>query len=164
MGRNDRDVLGPWEALVLAAASFRLWRLAAEDTLLDVPRDRVLTRSPEWAEDLVDCPWCLGFWISLGACVSWRMWPRATLTAAAPFAVSAAVGLVAEHTRARYAPSMNEFTGRLDEVPTSHRPACAVCQGTLRRNHSTGIWRCDLHGEQNPVWVAVTADTEEGDV
>lgn len=83
---------GPWEAALLAAASYRLWRLAAEDSILDGPRDRILTAAPEWVDDMIVCAWCLGFWISGATYLSWRAAPRPTLAAAVPLAISAAVG------------------------------------------------------------------------
>lgn len=92
MGSRTPD---PWETALLAAASYRLWKLASEDTIADRPREWVLARTPEWVEDFLGCPWCAGFWISLGAVGAHRAAPRATLAAAAPFAVSAAVGAVA---------------------------------------------------------------------
>lgn len=97
MGRNRRDVLTPWEAALLAAATYRVWRLVSDDAILDGPRERVLAATPEWVEDLVECPWCLGFWMSAAAYVSWRVAPRTTLAVASPFALSTAVGATA-HT------------------------------------------------------------------
>ncbi len=55
----------------------------------------------------------------------------------------------------------NPYTTRLDEPPTDRRPACPVCTTTLRRNLDTGEWRCDLHGEQTPVWVVREVDPDE---
>lgn len=56
---------------------------------------------------------------------------------------------------------MNEYTGRLDEVPDTHRPACPVCSTTMRRNHATGVWSCDLHGYViQPVWKPVDGEDE----
>lgn len=92
MGRNRRDVLTPWEAALLVGATYRLWRLASDDQILDGPREKLLAATPVWVEDLVECPWCLGFWMSAAAYVSWRAAPQATLAVATPFALSAAVG------------------------------------------------------------------------
>jgi hypothetical protein len=78
----------PWEFALLALASYRLWRLAAEDSILDRPRDRL----PHNVAEFVECPWCLGFWISAASYASWRAAPRATLAAASPLAISAVVG------------------------------------------------------------------------
>jgi Protein of unknown function (DUF1360) len=103
-----------WAALLLAAAAFRVWRLLAYDSILDRPRawvvgshvtgDRYLATSgreeirevkrPKFAE-FVQCPWCFGFWIALAWWAAWLAAPHWTLVAAAPFALSAAVGLLA---------------------------------------------------------------------
>lgn len=48
------------------------------------------------AADFTDCPWCLGFWISVGVWGSWRASPARTVRLAVPLAVSAAVGIVAK--------------------------------------------------------------------
>lgn len=80
-----------WEAVLLAAAAYRVWRLLAEDSILDRPRDLL----PHRVADFVECPWCLGFWVSAAAYASWRAAPKATLVLAAPLAISAAVGATA---------------------------------------------------------------------
>lgn len=46
---------------------------------------------------LLRCPWCLGFWLSIVVVACWLSWPRGTLFAATPLAVSAIVGLVAKN-------------------------------------------------------------------
>lgn len=63
-------VTTPWVFVwVLAAA--RLTRLWTRDSLPPLPRFRqyVATRwgNRAWAE-LVDCPWCAGFWITSACC------------------------------------------------------------------------------------------------
>jgi Protein of unknown function (DUF1360) len=94
-----------WEALLLALAAYRVWHLVADDTIFDVPRARLL-RLGNWRVegdpvpagyrrflgDFIDCAWCLGFWIALAWWAAWQAWPHATLVAATPFALSAAVG------------------------------------------------------------------------
>lgn len=40
------------------------------------------------------CPWCLGFWLAVAAWAAWQAAPGVTLWIAAPFAISAIVGLV----------------------------------------------------------------------
>ncbi len=89
MGSRAPD---PVELVILTAAVFRLWKLAAEDKIADRPRDWLTARAPEWFSEQLECPWCSGFWISLAAVAAHRQAPRATLTAALPFAVSAGVG------------------------------------------------------------------------
>jgi hypothetical protein len=93
--------------IVIAFAAFRLWKLAAEDVILDKPRDWLLGTT-ELAGGLVHykraklatfigCPWCLGFWISLAGFAAWHWWSHyGTVLIALPFAVSALVGLIAK--------------------------------------------------------------------
>lgn len=47
------------------AASHRIWRMAAHDIIFDKPRVAVLNRSPQWVVDMVECPWCLGWWLNV---------------------------------------------------------------------------------------------------
>jgi hypothetical protein len=46
---------------------------------------------------LVRCPWCAGFWISVLVWLAWWAEPRGTLAVAVPLATSAIAGLVAKH-------------------------------------------------------------------
>ena len=95
--------------LALALAALRTWRLAALDTLpiLVTARDRIvgyhgtfagepLLSRPLLAEWL-QCPWCSGLWISTGWYVAWLAEPTWAVYAAAPFAISAAVGAIAHN-------------------------------------------------------------------
>lgn len=102
-----------WYALVLLSlASFRTWRLLAEDDIMDRPR-RYLTRLGDWEEadedkpsppwpagyrvqvaKFINCPWCLGFWISLAWWGMWEWLPHETLVVASAAAISAVVGLI----------------------------------------------------------------------
>lgn len=56
--------------LLIGLATYRLWRLVAEDNILDGPRDRLYDRVDgpvsRWFADMVSCVWCLGFWIAGG--------------------------------------------------------------------------------------------------
>lgn len=47
--------------------------------------------------DLFTCAFCLGFWVSLAFYLAWLAAPKATLVAALPLALSAAVGLAAKN-------------------------------------------------------------------
>ena len=99
----------PFEFVLLALAVYRLFRLVAEDTILDGPRAWLLgvpgwlptgseTPPPGYREELavfVTCPWCVGFWMSLAAWSLWLVTPGWTVALAVPWALSAAVGLVA---------------------------------------------------------------------
>jgi hypothetical protein len=97
-----------WQFTLLAAAAYRLWRLVAEDTILDRPRAWLLG-APGWSPDdgdpppgyrqelavFLTCGWCMGFWLSVLAWGAWLVAPHATLVAATPFAISAVVGALA---------------------------------------------------------------------
>lgn len=96
-----------WTLTLLVLAVFRVWRLLAEDDVLDRPRAWLL-RLGDWKEGdpvvpstyraglgkFLSCPWCLGFWLSLGWWGAWMLWPHASAMLAAPWALSAVVGLV----------------------------------------------------------------------
>lgn len=98
-----------WTFLLLALAAFRVFRLVSEDTVFDRPRAYLLgyrgwqegeklpdTYRAKWGE-WITCPWCAGFWVSLGFWVAWQMWPHATTVAAVPLAVSAVLALVSKN-------------------------------------------------------------------
>ena len=97
-----------WYVLILLAlASFRTWRLLAEDDILDRPRRYVTRLSPTWQDDgdptgpdyrvtlgtFIGCPWCLGFWLTLAWWGAWQIWPHGTTVVAVPMALSALVAL-----------------------------------------------------------------------
>lgn len=56
---------------------------------------------PEYRRELLaemfHCPFCLGFWVSLGTYLAWAAWPGAVFWAAVPLALSGAVGLAAKN-------------------------------------------------------------------
>ncbi len=84
-----------WYALILLGlASFRLWRVLAEDDVLERPRLWVLVKAP-WLETWLTCPWCSGAWIAVGWWLAWVCSPHWSLVISAPFAVSAILGLIA---------------------------------------------------------------------
>lgn len=101
------DVPTWWPALLLMAASFRVWHLLAHDTLLDRPRRYVLRISPAWREEgddpgddyrlewglFLNCPYCAGFWVGLGWLFFWELSHRWTEVVALPFVIS--TGLIA---------------------------------------------------------------------
>ena len=67
-----------WEFILLALLAFRVWRLLAEDDILDGPRRYVLRLGKDWQKEgdavpddyrekwalFLTCPACAGFWIS----------------------------------------------------------------------------------------------------
>jgi hypothetical protein len=98
-----------WEFTIASLAVYRLWRLLAEDDILEPVRRRVLRYvgwkvgdvlpadyRGRWAEFL-SCPWCAGAWLSLLATAVWAAvygWPGVLPFLATWFALSAAVGLI----------------------------------------------------------------------
>ncbi len=98
-----------WTTALLALACFRVYRLLAEDTVLDKPRARALRLSSAWnpgqpippgyrerVGEFMQCPWCLGFWLALAWWISWQIWPHGTTVVAVPFAISTVVGIMAK--------------------------------------------------------------------
>lgn len=106
----------PWIALVLALGTFRIVRLIGWDDwpyalrmrhwlggrnegnrgvqLFPQTDPRGFYTHPTMMKFLV-CPWCQGFWCS---CIVYALWifvPTEVLYGLAPFALSAAVGLIA---------------------------------------------------------------------
>lgn len=96
-----------WGFVLLGLGVYRLWRLIGVDTITQPFRDWV-TRVSEYKgehdmggyreklDELITCPWCLGFWITLAVWGLWLLFPTATLVAMTPFAVSAVVGILAK--------------------------------------------------------------------
>jgi len=96
-----------WQFLLLAGATFRLWRLLTEDDILVRPRNYLLNLG-DWRKDgdpipaeyraawgeFISCPWCFGAWLSIVWWSSYKTWPHGSLVAAVPFALSAVVGVV----------------------------------------------------------------------
>ncbi len=100
------QIPGVWAFVLIAAASYRLWRLLAEDEILDRPR-RKLLRLGSWQEpeqppsgyrakvgEFLTCPWCLGWWIALVWWAAWIAWEEWAVVVAVPFALSAAVAFL----------------------------------------------------------------------
>ena len=89
-----------WSFVILALAVFRLYRLIAEDDILDGPRDRLLDKFAEERleklDKLITCPWCLGFWLGVIVWGFWLLSPDWTVGLALPWALSAAVAFVAK--------------------------------------------------------------------
>jgi hypothetical protein len=99
----------PWEFAILALGAFRLTRLLGWDTFPPIVRLRarllrergdvggVVWWERELLADLVNCPFCLGFWVSLACYGAWLLTEKWTLVALLPFALSGVVGLVAKN-------------------------------------------------------------------
>ncbi len=112
----------PWVAVVLALGTFRIVRLIGWDDLPPIQRIRdwmtgaryaassgpnagFTTEQPSHAwtfrwpllAHFLGCAFCQGFWVSAVVYVCWLEWPTPTLYGLAPFALNAAVGLVAKN-------------------------------------------------------------------
>lgn len=85
------------EFLILSLASFRLTRFFLADSLFDPIRNRIWDRfDPATTRIgyLFTCPWCLGFWISLGLFFCYTIVPLPTMWVGYVLALSAVVGLL----------------------------------------------------------------------
>jgi len=96
----------PFAFVLLSLAAYRVWRLCAVDDITAPVRDRLTGRvyASEQPgryrlglDKFVGCPWCAGFWVAVAVWAVWSWQPHWTLAAAAPFAVSAMVGLIAKN-------------------------------------------------------------------
>jgi hypothetical protein len=91
----------PYELVLLALAAFRVTRLIGWDDITEPWRHRLAgyddaPGAPRGlAARLVECPWCLGWWVSLGWWAAWARFEDETLLVATPWAVAALVGLAA---------------------------------------------------------------------
>jgi hypothetical protein len=111
-----------WVSVVLALGAFRVARLVGWDDLPPIQRlrDRVVgadysqtgsanagytSETPSYAwrfrrptlAHFLGCAFCQGFWVSCAVYVAWLEEPAWTLYVVAPFALSAAVGLLAKN-------------------------------------------------------------------
>lgn len=94
-------ILSWWVFLLLSLASYRVWKLLGEDTILDRPRRWVLKRLKGKMDLFLVCPWCSGFWICgialLGYCIA-EVWLGLWWFLVVWFAMSAMVGIIAHYT------------------------------------------------------------------
>ena len=84
--------------LILVLAAFRITRLVIEDDITEPLRERTTYKLDPRNKfrELLECPWCVGFWISLAVVLAYWQWPDPTTWVMLPFAISAGVGLIAE--------------------------------------------------------------------
>jgi Protein of unknown function (DUF1360) len=75
--------------ILLAFAAWRTFQLLAHDDILGRPR-RYVTKRPKMA-DFMECPYCLGFWISVLWWAGFEIWPHGSVVLAVPFALSTAL-------------------------------------------------------------------------
>jgi uncharacterized protein DUF1360 len=85
--------------VVVSLAVFRWVKLAIDDDITEPLRERTVFKlSPKSKlRELFECPWCLGLWLAGGAVVLFWLFPVVFLWVCLPFAISAVVGLTAEH-------------------------------------------------------------------
>ncbi len=105
------------QTLILALAAYRLTRMVTTDTIFDKPRIRIFRRYPppgswqtvgrkgetlpdgqirdaHWIGKLIDCPWCIGFWIAGASVLTVNGW-EGQPTIIEWLATSAIVGVTA---------------------------------------------------------------------
>jgi hypothetical protein len=92
---------GPYEFVILALAAYRLWKLLAEDAILDRPRAWAMAQAERRGHgDLfatwLTCPWCSGLWLTGWVWLWWAVWPNA-IWGASVLAASTIIGLIARH-------------------------------------------------------------------
>ena len=80
----------PYEAILLGLAAWRVWHLIAHDDLTE-PLRRHVTDGREKLTEFVECPYCLGWHLSLVVYLFWLWLPTATLYVCIPFALNAGV-------------------------------------------------------------------------
>lgn len=84
-------------ALIDAAAAYRITRLLQTDTFPPAAllRGRIDERGGLLAE-MYECPWCLGFWVSVAVVAARRLVPHLWGPIACALATSVVVGLMSE--------------------------------------------------------------------
>jgi hypothetical protein len=107
-------LIDPWWFVLLSLSAYRVFRLLAEDTILDKPR-RWLLRLGDWTEEsgeeeipeeyreewmlFITCPYCAGFWISGVALLLYSLiieWHGVFAFLVTWFAISAVVAFLAK--------------------------------------------------------------------
>jgi hypothetical protein len=107
-----------------ALAVYRLTRLLLNDGIVDRPREAALARLRRRNNlklvELIECPWCTGFWAAAGVVLTRRTAPRLWEPISSVLAFSAAAGLLA--SRVRSWDDSHQVTERIvdaDEVSAS---------------------------------------------
>lgn len=81
--------------ILLVLGSFRITRFVVKDYLFSPVRDRIWDRFPPESTKLgyfFSCPWCVGFWSSLGVGFWYTIMPSQTLWFCIVLAMSTLVG------------------------------------------------------------------------
>ena len=99
----DMNVSDWWTSVLLALAAWRIWHLLAFDDILNRPRRYVTRLNGTWRQEgdatgetyraglagFLTCPFCLGWWLSLGVWAAWLVFPTETVWIAVPLALNA---------------------------------------------------------------------------
>jgi hypothetical protein len=87
--------LGPMDLLLIVGLSARITRLAVFDdagVIIRLPIHKLGSlfgrRGVDWADGLLECPFCFGFWASVFAASSWYLWAGTLWQAAAAAATA----------------------------------------------------------------------------
>lgn len=81
----------------LALAVYRLWRIIAVDQITEPIRNLFIWNNTplwNWITDLVTCPWCLGFHLSIVMWALWTFLPQVGYPVVTILAMSTLVGLI----------------------------------------------------------------------
>lgn len=84
----------PWEFTILSLALFRLIKLIGDDTILDQPRDWLSDHFGDTFDELITCPWCIGFWLGIPLWASWLLFPDFTVALSTFWALLAVAALI----------------------------------------------------------------------
>ena len=87
------DPLDPIPLLILILATARIIRILTTDQIAQPIRDAATNRS-QFTEDLIHCPWCIGFWIAIITTLSYLAAPTPSTYILLPFAVSFLASLI----------------------------------------------------------------------
>lgn len=112
-----------WPLIIMALAVYSITRLITKDSIVDRQRDWFIERFPyegyttrnrpnpkrcefivtgdhyyvtvgnRWGE-LVTCPWCMGFWVSVAVFGAFCFWPIATTFVLVPWALRVVPGMI----------------------------------------------------------------------
>ena len=88
---------GPLALLVDALACYRLTRLVTRDEITRSLRSHVASSGPEQFATLLNCAWCVSWWVACVVAAARRLEPKTWSPVAEALALSAFVGLVAEN-------------------------------------------------------------------
>jgi hypothetical protein len=74
----------------------RIWRMVARDSIFEKPREALFPEGT-WRFDLIDCPWCLGWWLNVAFAATMYVladisFPSALIVALAGSTLTGALG------------------------------------------------------------------------